>query len=362
MTAPAEVAVRKFHVSLNVSDLERAITFYSVLFGRPAAKRRVDYAKFELDDPPLVLSLVPSRAGSGGALNHAGLRVPSSEELVEIQRRLEEAGFRTEREDNVKCCYARQTKFWIADPDRTLWEVYVVHEDIEEPGVGSVPHAGRTNASAEDVPRPAVSWEHRIPAKLPESIPHADNSLDQVHLEGTFNLNPAPGELARMVREAFRALRPGGELRMHGLAGDRPLDGPLPRLPGPAAVVEYVPAAIEPMRVMQDAGLVDVRFDRLSQAAYFTIAGVPLREVVLTGRKHGYRPKKLTHQAVYLGPLAQVTDDFGNVFPRGERVSLNIHDWQLLAKSLVAAQFQFFAPASLPVVQESCCATGAHEE
>src|ERR1700722_941683 len=139
MTAPAEIAVRKFHASLNVSDLERSVAFYSVLFGLPAAKRRSDYAKFELDDPPLVLSLIPSRAGSGGALNHAGLRVSSSEELVEIQHRIEAAGYRTQREDNVECCYARQTKFWISDPDRTLWEVYVVHEDIEERGAGSVP-------------------------------------------------------------------------------------------------------------------------------------------------------------------------------------------------------------------------------
>jgi hypothetical protein len=65
---------------------------------------------------------------------------------------------------------------------------------------------------------------------------------------------------------------------------------------------------------------------------------------------------------VYLGPLARVTDDFGNVFPRGERVSLNIQDWQVLAKSVAAAQFQFFEPTSLAVVQESCCAAEAHEK
>ena len=45
MTAPAEIAVRKFHVSLNVSDLERSVSFYSVLLGRPVAKRRADYLK-----------------------------------------------------------------------------------------------------------------------------------------------------------------------------------------------------------------------------------------------------------------------------------------------------------------------------
>ena len=47
-----------------------------------------------------------------------------------MQRRLEMAGLRTEREDGVECCYARQTKFWVTDPDKALWEVYVFHEDV----------------------------------------------------------------------------------------------------------------------------------------------------------------------------------------------------------------------------------------
>jgi catechol 2,3-dioxygenase-like lactoylglutathione lyase family enzyme len=362
MTAPAAIGVRKFHASLNVSDLDKSLTFYSVLFGQPPAKRRSDYAKFELEYPPLVLSLIPSRAASGGALNHAGLRVSSSEELVEIQHRFEAAGFRTEREDNVECCYARQTKFWITDPDRTLWEVYLVHEDIEEHGAGKPPDRESDKAFARDVPHPAVTWEHRIPDVLPASIPHSDNSVDEVHLEGSFNLSLEPGALARVVAEGFRALRPGGLLRMHGLAGDRTLDAPLPRLPGPAAVVEHVPAASEPMRMMVDAGLIDVRFDRLSETAYFTVAGVPMRELILIGRKPGYRPKKLTHEAVYLGPLAQVTDDFGNVFVRGEHVALNVHDWQVLSKSAAGAQFRFFSPAPLAVVQESCCTADANKK
>ena len=44
-----------------------------------------------------------------------------------------------------------------------------------------------------------------------------------------------------------------------------------------------------------------------------------------------YTPmKQKTHHAIYRGPLAQVTDDFGNVFRRGELTPLNVHDWQLL--------------------------------
>ena len=65
-TLPTVPAVR-FHLSLNVSDLGRSVGFYQTLFGRPPAKRRDDYAKFELDDPPLVLSLEPHPRGQGGA-------------------------------------------------------------------------------------------------------------------------------------------------------------------------------------------------------------------------------------------------------------------------------------------------------
>src|ERR1700752_1791542 len=139
MSGAIDASIRKFNASLNVSDLERSIAFYRVLFGVEPAKVRPDYAKFELAEPGLVLSLIPGKPASGGHLNHAGLRVRNAEELVEIQRRLEAAGLHTEREDGVECCYARQTKFWITDPDRALWEIYVFHEDIDEHGKAAAP-------------------------------------------------------------------------------------------------------------------------------------------------------------------------------------------------------------------------------
>ena len=195
--------MRKFHISLNVTSLESSVMFYKALLGTAAMKHSRDYAKFELDDPPLVLSLIPCPAGAGGKLNHAGLRVSGSEDLVAIQRRLEEAGFRTKREDNVECCYALQTKFWVADPDQVLWEVYVFHEDISEHGAGSIP---QLEQEMKDGRRQQLIWEHRIPDALPEAIPHADNSLDEVHLEGTINLNNGPMALTQFLGDAWRRL------------------------------------------------------------------------------------------------------------------------------------------------------------
>lgn len=136
MSSPSEEHATgvKFHVSLNVANLERALVFYRALFGREPLKHHVDYAKFELDEPPLVLSLKPIPYAHGGTLNHLGFRVPDSEHLVQFQKRLEQAGFRTQRQDGVECCYARQTKFWVADPDSNLWEIYVFHADIDYKG------------------------------------------------------------------------------------------------------------------------------------------------------------------------------------------------------------------------------------
>ena len=96
------------------------------------------------------------------------------------------------------------------------------------------------------------------------------------------------------------------------------------------------------------AGFVQVRFEKLSPAPYFVVGGVQMREILLFGRKTGHRPRDAAHQAVYLGPLAQVTDDCGNVFRRGERVPLNIHAWQLLSQSIVANQFLLLSPDSVP--------------
>jgi catechol 2,3-dioxygenase-like lactoylglutathione lyase family enzyme len=147
LALPIAPSVR-FHLSLNVSNLERSLAFYGILFGREPAKQRSDYAKFELDDPPLVLSLMPMPPspspsppwgrgqGEGGALNHLGFRMPDSAALVAVQMRLERAGISTKREEGVECCYARQTKFWVTDPDDTLWEIYTLEEDIDHRGAG----------------------------------------------------------------------------------------------------------------------------------------------------------------------------------------------------------------------------------
>ena len=333
-----EQAVRKFHTSLNVSDLGRSIAFYRELFGIEPAKVHSDYAKFEIAEPPVILSLVPRAPAVGGNLNHAGVRMRSSEELVEVQKRLERAGFRTRREDGVECCYALQTKFWVTDPDQVLWEIYVFHEDIDHHGYAQTPGASAAVCAPAPLPVTTV-WEHRLGTPLPERIPHGDDAVQQVRLQGTVNQAPEPGRVEGVLAEALRVLAPGGEVRIHGLAGDRNLRGMLPPLPGAASAVEHAPTGRSIARLLQAAGFADVRFEKLSTQAYFTIDGVPMREMIVTGRKPAAAAEAATHQAVYLGPLASVSDDFGNVFEKGAFTRLNGRDWQALAKGPMASHF-----------------------
>ena len=351
MAGAIDETLRKFHASLNVADLERSIAFYRALLGAEPAKVRSDYAKFDLADPPLVLSLIPNRPGAGGPLNHAGLRMRNAEELVEVQRRLEAAGMPTQREEGVECCYARQTKFWITDPDGALWEIYVFHEDIDDHGEASPLRPEVVQIETKPA-MPLRAWVHHLRDAIPARIPHDDNTLQEVRLEGSFNVAPETENRAVLLAEALRTLRPEAAIHLHGLAGDRACTEPI-ALPGPAAAVRHVPAVSAVADELARAGFVDIRIDKLSETAFFVVAGVPMRELRITARKPGYRPKVQSHQAVYLGPMRQVEDDFGTVLRRGVPTAMNIHDWQILARSAASGSFLFLKPGDSK--EPGCC-------
>jgi catechol 2,3-dioxygenase-like lactoylglutathione lyase family enzyme len=275
----------RFHLSLNVSNLERSVAFYRTLFGIEPAKCRVDYAKFELEEPPVVLSLEPSGRGTGGALNHLGFRMPDSQALVAMQQRLELAGIRSQREEGVECCYARQTKFWVTDPDQTLWEIYTLDEDIDHRGAGQdlkemLPFA---QPGGNGGPAPVVV-EHRLADPVPALLPSPDASVDEVRLRGTFNLPLDENAKRGILREANRVLRPGGKLFVHVLVGDKPLAGP-PQLPGPAAAVQHVPLQDEPSRLLEQAGFGGLQFQKFDAKPCFVRDGVSMREMQLVGWK-----------------------------------------------------------------------------
>ena len=120
----------RLQLALNVPDIDEAVGFYSKLFATKPNKRKPGYANFAIADPPLKLVLF-EQAGADSRLNHLGVEVVSTDEVVAHQARLTEGGVATV-EENGTCCYARQDKVWVADPAGNRWEVYTVLNDIDD--------------------------------------------------------------------------------------------------------------------------------------------------------------------------------------------------------------------------------------
>lgn len=117
------------HISLDVKHVPTSVAFYQKIFGVPPQKQTEDYAKFDLTQPALNLSVV-STGGKPSEVNHLGIEVDSAEEMAAWQRRLVEQGLLDRVEENRACCFARQDKLWFTDPDGNPWEIFFVHEQL----------------------------------------------------------------------------------------------------------------------------------------------------------------------------------------------------------------------------------------
>ena len=118
----------RVQLALNVADIDRAVEFYTRLFGTAPAKRRPGYANFAIAEPPLKLVLLEGQ-GVAGTVNHLGVEVASTEEVAAAGARMADAGLVTATEQGVSCCYAVQDKVWVDGPDGEPWEFYTVLAD-----------------------------------------------------------------------------------------------------------------------------------------------------------------------------------------------------------------------------------------
>jgi catechol 2,3-dioxygenase-like lactoylglutathione lyase family enzyme len=101
--------VARVQLALNVDDIDEAIWFYSQLFATGPAKRRPGYSNFALDEPALKVVRIEN-PGRGGSLNHLGVEVADSNEVVATADRLQALGMATAFEQAATCCYAGRTR------------------------------------------------------------------------------------------------------------------------------------------------------------------------------------------------------------------------------------------------------------
>lgn len=123
------IGTLKAHLALNVKDVETSIEFYKKMLGIEPSKVRTGYAKFDVNEPPLNLTLNQVPFAGRGALSHLGIQVASTDDVLAMKALWESRGLTARDEMQTTCCYAVQDKTWVSDPDGNEWEVFVVLED-----------------------------------------------------------------------------------------------------------------------------------------------------------------------------------------------------------------------------------------
>ena len=120
----------RMHVSLYVHSIAETVNFYTTFFGKSASKVKADYAKYELDEPSLIISFVQNSDRVQQNFGHLGFQVDSLEKLTTLLNDAKHKGLEVLEEMGTNCCYANQDKFWVKDPNGVQWEVYYFHEDV----------------------------------------------------------------------------------------------------------------------------------------------------------------------------------------------------------------------------------------
>lgn len=123
------VQALKAHLALNVRDVQESLEFYRRMLGIEPSKVRTGYAKFDVRNPPLNLTLNEVAFSGKGALSHLGIQVAATSDVLAMRDRWADSGLITRDEMQTNCCYATQDKTWVRDPDGNEWEVFVVLQD-----------------------------------------------------------------------------------------------------------------------------------------------------------------------------------------------------------------------------------------
>lgn len=117
--------MKRFHVHVNVGDLDASIRFYSTLFGGAPTVRKPDYAKWMLEDPCVNFAI--SQRDRAVGIDHLGLQAEDGAELEAIGERLMAADAVALAERGTTCCYAHSDKYWAEDPQGVRWETFHTH-------------------------------------------------------------------------------------------------------------------------------------------------------------------------------------------------------------------------------------------
>src|SRR4030095_6918123 len=100
----SEINTLRAHLAINVRKVDESIPFYTKMFGIEPSKVRTGYAKFDVENPPLNFTVNQVPFADRAAFSHLGIQVASSEDVVAMRDRWQEAGLTPREEMQTTCC------------------------------------------------------------------------------------------------------------------------------------------------------------------------------------------------------------------------------------------------------------------
>jgi ubiquinone/menaquinone biosynthesis C-methylase UbiE len=189
-----------------------------------------------------------------------------------------------------------------------------------------------------------------------------DDSVDVVVSNCVLNL-VEPEEKPRLFNELFRVLKKGGRAVISDIVSDEPVPEHLRQ--DATLWSGCISGALTEqgfLKAFDHAGFHGIELVKFESEPWQTVEGIEFRSVTVQAWKGKIGPCYEKGQAaIYLGPYAEVRDDDGHRYPRGERMALCDKTFRLLQDGPHARDFAFFhaaAPERFAEDQPFHCQTG----
>lgn len=215
--------------------------------------------------------------------------------------------------------------------------------------------AGHPVGNARDLAELAA-WQERQRADRPLIT---DASVDLVISNCVLNL-VRDEDKRQLVREIHRVLKPGGRVAISDIVCDEAVPARLKA--DPELWSGCISGAFQEQEFLQafvDAGFLAVRLDKWDAQPWQVVEGIEFRSATLVAVKgEGAECIDRGHAVIYRGPFAEVRDEEGHIFPRGERIAVCERTFRFLTEGAHRDAFIGIVPAVLAEPRSWCAAPG----
>ncbi len=195
------------------------------------------------------------------------------------------------------------------------------------------------------------SWEQQQRREQPLI---ADDSIDLVISNCVLNL-VSDHEKQQLVQEIFRVLKPGGRIAIADIISDRPIPVELKNDPEHwSGCLSGAFQETEFLQAFAAAGFQGVAYDKWDPEPWREMNDIVFRSATLTAVKALPESTDRDSTLIYRGPFAEVIDDSGQHFLRGERAMVSAAQHALLTGAAYRDAFIDTEPAHREAENAGC--------